>query len=245
MKSIGKVVLVSAALAAAGAGSASASTTFDWKGCGGSSFNTCASVSIAVVAGELVMTVQNWATTDPNTNTTDPSAFGIIFTAIGLSNAGVTLTGLDSAVCTNDPSCAWVFASTVSELSNLGGFAVYAGADRASQGGVNNGLNPPGSPGPGVFTQVVLTFTYTGTLNFDGAAFGLHGQGGPLDCDGSTKLSVIKSAEGGVYTPNVNTTCAPPPPDILVPEPVTLSLLATGLIGLVGAGSFRRRNQKG
>lgn len=243
MRSISKVVLVSAALATAGAGSASASTTFDWKGCGGSTFNTCASVSIGLSGGKLVMTVQNWGTTDPNTNATDPSAFGIIFTAIGISNAGVTLTGLDSAACTNDATCAWVFASDVSELSNLGGFAVYAGADRAAPGGVNNGLNPPGSPGPNVFTQVVLTFSFTGSLNFDGSAFGLHGQGGPVDCDGSTKLSVVKSAEG-VYTPNVNTTCAPPP-DILVPEPVTLSLLATGLIGLVGVGSFRRRNQRG
>ena len=85
--------------------------------------------------------------------------------------------------------------------------------------------------------------TYSFTLNFtgnplDGATFALHSQAGPNGC--STKLFI--DANG-----NVNTIDAPKAEcggTTTVPEPITMSLLATGLAGMGGAGLVRRRNKK-
>ena len=232
-----KALAVVAALATTG--TARAEAQFAWSGCGGSGnpgFNTCASINISVGSGVLTMTVQNWGTWNPASNSAcSPFCGSSVFTALGLQNIGGSLTGLNSAVCTNDPVCGWAFDS------NLNGLPGFSGGG-ATAPPPSNGLNPPATSGAGNFTQVILTFSTSGTINLANATvFGLHGQVGPNNC--STKLFVTNN--GGTYTTNSTTatnSCFGTP-NTPVPEPMSMVLVATGLVAMGGAGLLRRRRK--
>ena len=92
--------------------------------------------------------------------------------------------------------------------------------------------------------------TYTFTLTFSrdltdeeiaALWFGTHTQSGPEACTGSSKLWINAAGEGngpdgGVYADGCG-------PTTTVPEPITMTLLATGLAGMGGAGAVRRRKK--
>ena len=233
-----KALTVVAALATMG--TARAEAQFSWSGCGGSTFNTCASVNLSLSGSVLTMVVQNWGTYNPSNGTTPSFAGSSIFTQLGILNGSFgsgALTGLTSFACLNDPTCNWEFDTTLNGLPGYGGGARYTG----NGGNTNSGLNPPATSGAGNFTQVTLVFSTNPTIDLSRATFGLHGQSGPGGC--STKLFVSKS--GSTYTPNgtTSTNSCFPTPNTPVPEPMSMVLVATGLVAMGGAGWLRRRRK--
>ena len=96
-----------------------------------------------------------------------------------------------------------------------------------------NGLSA-GDGGPFTFT---ITFGGTFTAGDIGAVgFGVHAISGPNGC--STKLFV--DANGGT---NTLTAADPACATTVVPEPITMTLLASGLAGMGGVGALRRRHK--
>jgi len=209
-----------------------------WNGlttyCGGSSFATCASVSVS--SSFDAITGQTWISmTVTNLSGTNGTYGGTIFTEMGLF-------GLPGSQ--NTPSFSYVNGS----LSVMEGGVDHTSDWTLGTGGLNgagitkfvsganttNGING-GIPAPHGYT---FTFAVTGlSSSFDpnNYGFAIHGQGGPNSC--STKL-VIQSdgtTNAGPYDAN----CSPS----VTPEPLTMTLLGTGLAGM-GAASARRRRKE-
>lgn len=89
----------------------------------------------------------------------------------------------------------------------------------------------------------VFTFTFDDAFgdNVDGLTLGMHFRSGPNDACGSSKMWIdpnngVTGPTGGVYAEGCG-------PTTTVPEPITMSLLATGLAGMGGVGAIRRRKK--
>ena len=142
-----------------------------------------------------------------------------VFSSFGFSHlpAGVTYTGtVDAALGTR-------FAAGTQNDIQAEGFGATA------QGGVPNNSLQVGE-GPFTFTMTfsrVLTPAELAALDFD-----IHAQAGPNGC--STKLEI---APDGTTSTTLDPNCG----STTVPEPMTMSLLATGLAGMGGLGAFKRR----
>ncbi|MEP6482607.1 MAG: PEP-CTERM sorting domain-containing protein, partial [Rhodoglobus sp.] len=182
--------------------------------CGGSAglFQTCATLTTALsVDGKtLMLTVKNTGT------------LGDKFTAIGIGAVptGVTVTGTSS-------TSNFTFTGAQTDLSN--------GVDKPYYG-----FSCTGNPAnclPNNGTSIVFTFTFSGAVTLSDLALGIHSQGSTVgDC--STKLFVNSGTTLGVDGGNYTTRCGSP--TTTVPEPMTMSLLATGLVGMGGMGAFKR-----
>jgi len=143
-----------------------------------------------------------------------------VFTAIGLANIGGTFTVATFGAVGNG---AWSQGTT-----GLSG----AGIQNAVIGGTANA--PPPTNGLHDGETVTFTFTFTGNPDLTDLQLAIHDQGGTGagGCATSTKLVVT----GGVAN---DPTCG----STTVPEPMTMSLLATGLAGMGGLGAFKRRRK--
>jgi hypothetical protein len=142
-----------------------------------------------------------------------------VFTQIGLANIGGTFT-VATFGAVGDGS----WSQGTNGLSG-------AGIQNAVIGGAAN--NPPPTNGLHDGETVTFTFTFTGNPDLTDLQLAIHDQGGAVaGCDTSTKLVVT----GGVAN---DPTCG----STTVPEPMTMSLLATGLAGMGGLGAFKRRRK--
>jgi hypothetical protein len=199
--------------------------------CGGSSFVTCASVTVrrqdigGYTAIELTVT---------NHSGMSGSYPGTVFTAVGIAN----LTGIQETpgwITVRRDGSDWTgweaddrVVSGVKLPRRVGGVE--------TTNGINDGIQAP-------HTFVFRFYVTSLGTNYSKWQLAIHGQGGPNDC--STKLVVnmdgSTNAPGGTEAAGCSYT---PPPPTPIPEPATLVLFATGMLGLGGVTAIRRRNRQ-
>lgn len=148
------------------------------------------------------------------------STNGDIFTAFGVRDISPTASSVDGALSAN-----WAFASEVNALGGDPDGANPKFAGFQTNTGINGGIANDGN-------SYVFSLTIGDNVDISGLEFALHSQAGPNQC--STKL-FINGTDAQVNT--VSPECA----STTVPEPVTMTLLATGLAGMGGAGLIRRK----
>ena len=224
--------------------SVSAAQTKSWNVCGGNAFATCASVHLAVTGNQV--TVNVW-----NLSGYNGSAASTVFTAIGFEGIGnVALAGSPAPTMTGpvrggDTPAVWGFRNnkqvgggvTLDIVGMSGGNntsvnnSIASGcASNASLPGGSNELwmNPCSAPTAlGGAGWVTITFAITGSWDVDQTYLLVKGQNGP---NGQSTECI---------TGGVNENCVPN----VVPEPITMVLLGSGLMGVGGFRAFQRRRK--
>ena len=255
MKNIVRILVVGAVLSSLPLASAQAGGERTWAICGGtpysgySGFALCASVTATVqtnAAGEHILTMKVY-----NLSGTNGSYSGTVFTSLGLDNVvpssvsvvagSLKITGpcLESSTgC--DYSSYWQVTDNKSigggvKVDLLGG-SFNSQQSIASQCGIDDETAPEHdrlfvtscfANGPDA-----VTLSFRVTEDFDPSLTGdlfIKGQNGYPDGEGSTTCV------------STNENCGPA---TVVPEPITATLVATGM-GLWGGAGYIRRRRRG
>lgn len=250
MRNSFRVLSLVAGLALAGTGAAWADGFKSWRVCGGDTFMTCAAVEVTVVGSNVTLRVWNLS---GNGMATDGVGYGApagtILNGIGFFNlpAGLGVnTGsltMGGPVRPGDTPTGW-------NLKNVGSVAFMVDFNTSTSrnnGGIASGCassgqlpgNPPNlwmNPCQGDITNAANYVTFNFTL------------GNNATWDPSTAEISIRGYDGltGATTECWTATIAGHAPNCstVAPEPITMTLLATGLAGMGGVGLIRRRRNQ-
>jgi len=231
MRTLTKSVLTALTLVAGTASVAKADGT--WPGntsnvCGGDKFQTCASVNMSWTGFVVTLTASNLGT------------LGEVWDAIGIFNlpqcwgVGGSCQGQNtnwSYVLTSGPAN---YVAGNQGLIGAGITKFIAAANVPTNPAANGTKNGFGGTWVFTFSGFFTQGQFDTALNTAGV--GIHAVAGPNGC--STKLAI--EPNGTAFQNITDPTCGS---TTVTPEPLSLTLLATGLVGLVGVGAIRRRRK--
>lgn len=205
--------------------------------CSAGALMVCATVSASTYqdSGGWHLVLKVWNLFDAS----DPSTgLSHVITFVGIGSSWSGTASLYSATVGGN-AVNWKYTSSLP--NNPVGAELDLGSK--TQNGVNQGLvgcNQPMPPGeyqtcyPNEGTALILDFKTSSAFTLTDAVTGYHSQ-----AINGTGCSLWWSSDGK-YTEDDVSACTSS-----VPEPVTLSLLATGLAGMGGVGLLRRRRRAG
>jgi hypothetical protein len=236
------------ALAVALPSAASASGYRSYKVCGGDTFATCAAVSINVVGSNVTVRMWNLSGNGAATYGQGASTYaGTIFNGIGFYNTNGVSAVLGSLNVTGPltsggHNTGWKLGNTGTVAFGVDFRAVASNPNTAS--GVASGCASPSqlpantnlfvNPCSGLTGNtndwVTFSFKITGNWNPNSSDIVLRGVNGP----GGIATECWAGTSPGGRPANCTT---------VTPEPVSMTLLATGLAGIGGMGFRRRKKQ--
>jgi len=250
MRKFSAVLTMVGGLALASATPAFADGFKSYRFCGGDTFKTCAAVEITVVGSSVTMKVWNLSGNMAGTyGQAAGSNAGSIVNGIGFFNTppGVQVQigslSVSGPVRGTDNPTGW-------NLKNFGSVAFgvdYRAATSGANGGISSGCATagqlPGTP-PNLY-QNPCNANFGNSANW--VTFNFQITGGSWDPNTSAiSFRVYDGVNGGASECWTDTSPAGRPATCVTvtPEPVTMTLLATGLAGMGGAGFIRRRKNK-
>jgi hypothetical protein len=214
---LGATAMISAPLAASSAQYGFGSPT---DVCGGNNFTFCLAISAGQGTGanaaNFFITVTNEALHGSNA---DPYA-SLVFTALGF-NGFASAPSFSSVAGTSFKS-----SNDINDLSNF--FGNWVGAEAN---------NPAAQQGLLFGESITFMFANTTAATFAASDFAIHAQAGPGGCSSKLELDLSQGApaNGGNF---IGTGCSPV---TATPEPASVTLMATGFLGL---GVIARRRRK-